>query len=317
MSGTRRALKPVGLEAGDCRIRRLDQGIALRKERRGHDLQKRRSSGGSMAASASSSSGDADEAWSAEMLRWDEVSAEEQVGLLAVRLFDYVRHGRHEECVRLCSSGAAGAPSTSDATLRYPATAAGLEAVRRLRRMLAASDSPPIDPVVRAGLLPVFVELLAPAPAGCTDAAAGAMLQALQFEATWCITNVASGNSAQCRALVENGALPPLLALLSSGHNAARQQAVWAIANIAADCAQVNTAAQPWPSSRPLRRVSVLSLSHPRLFCSCATPYCTAAPSLGCSTSRRHCSRRAARATSRAARPPSSRCATSRGPCPT
>jgi hypothetical protein len=58
----------------------------------------------------------------------------------------------------------------------------------------------------------------------------------LQFEAAWCLTNIASGTSTQCEAVVSNGGVPPLVALMSSSNIDVCEQAVWAIGNIAGDC---------------------------------------------------------------------------------
>jgi importin subunit alpha-1 len=38
----------------------------------------------------------------------------------------------------------------------------------------------------------------------------------LQFEATWCITNIASGSSDNCQALIDKGTINLLVQLLSS-----------------------------------------------------------------------------------------------------
>ncbi|KAK8689893.1 hypothetical protein V6N13_088603 [Hibiscus sabdariffa] len=101
----------------------------------------------------------------------------------------------------------------------YPAMVAGvctddrnlqLEATTRFRELLSIEKSPPIEGVIRAGIVPRFIEFLVRED-----------FPKLQFEAAWALTNIASWTSEDTKVEIDHGTIPILVKLLGSSGNVA------------------------------------------------------------------------------------------------
>ena len=99
-----------------------------------------------------------------------------------------------------------------------------LEATTRFRKLLSIERNPPIAEVIAAGVVPRLVQFLQ-----CFDN------QGLVFEAAWALTNISSGTSEHTRVVIDNGAIPIFSQLLLMPNQDVREQAVWALGNIAGD----------------------------------------------------------------------------------
>mmetsp|Transcript_142 Transcript_142/g.283 ORF Transcript_142/g.283 Transcript_142/m.283 type:complete len:519 (+) Transcript_142:127-1683(+) len=97
-----------------------------------------------------------------------------------------------------------------------------IESTRGFRRILSVESNPPVEDVLASGVLTILVGFL-----GRNDSAE------LQFEAAWALTNIASTD--RTSVVVENGACPFLIQLLTHSSADLREQCAWCLGNIAGD----------------------------------------------------------------------------------
>ena len=71
-----------------------------------------------------------------------------------------------------------------------------------MRKLLSIENTPPIQEVIDANLISVFINFL------------HHEIPKFQFEAAWCLTNVASGSTDHVNNLIEKGVLKHFIALL-------------------------------------------------------------------------------------------------------
>mmetsp|Transcript_12229 Transcript_12229/g.28497 ORF Transcript_12229/g.28497 Transcript_12229/m.28497 type:complete len:549 (+) Transcript_12229:62-1708(+) len=190
-----------GVDADEARRKREDAAIQLRKQNRDEALQKKRFVGaeGELAGGASDmSAGGLNSTVQAGMQMAADAGMGSTVPLDQIPVL----------CHQLVSE---------DPQAQFNAT-------QQFRKLLSIEQKPPIQEVINAGIVPRFVMFLKEV-----------QRPDLQFEAAWVLTNIASGNADQTRHVVEQGALPIFVQLLQSPNEDVREQAVWALGNIAGD----------------------------------------------------------------------------------
>ena len=101
------------------------------------------------------------------------------------------------------------------------------------RKVLSIDPDPPIDAILKSGVVPVMVGILA--RVNSNNERLNTMLQ---YETAWALSNLCSGESEYVQYLVDQGAVPCFVRLLYSGNEDIFEQASLALGNIAADSIQ-------------------------------------------------------------------------------
>ena len=109
-----------------------------------------------------------------------------------------------------------------------------IDGISYFRKVLAIPKNPPIAEVMQAGVMPRIISFL--------SLAADPLLQ---FEAAWCVTNIACGEYHYIIYLMENGVLQALVSLITNTQSdKVRSQALWALANLSGDLSESGHAAR-------------------------------------------------------------------------
>ena len=200
-----------GIDSADVRRRKQDTTVSIRKNKRQESLQKRR-----QAASGNDSRPPAfgEPPGPPATSKFDPENAimtsEHQNTIIYDKkqevLFDPA------ELPKLMS-----AINSSDRNLQLAATS-------HFRKLLSIETKPPIAEVIQCGVVSRFITFLKIRED-----------PALQFEASWALTNIASGTTDQTKVVIQHGAVPLFVSLLSSPNEDVKEQAVWALGNISGD----------------------------------------------------------------------------------
>eukprot|EP00210_Caulerpa_lentillifera_P000190 g185.t1 len=96
--------------------------------------------------------------------------------------------------------------------------------IRYYRRLLCKDNNPHVQEVINLDLVRYFV-----------DALKADDCPILQMEAAWALTNISAGSCEDAKVVIENGALPLLVEFTRNRSVDLKEQALWAIGNIAAE----------------------------------------------------------------------------------
>lgn len=89
---------------------------------------------------------------------------------------------------------------------------------------IKVENDSPIQEIIDINVVPKIIQLL--------DLTT---VPKIQYEAAWCITNIATGAKEHVQCLVEKGVIAKLISLLNSQDESLIDQALWALGNVAGD----------------------------------------------------------------------------------
>lgn len=121
--------------------------------------------------------------------------------------------------------------------------------VQAIRQLLSIERNPPIDEVIGAHGVPVLAKLL-----HLHD------YPAIQFETLWALCNIASGTSAQAMEVVKANTLELFVQLLDASDMDVKEQAIWALGNIAGDGSELRDLCIEAGMIEPVIRCASLSM---------------------------------------------------------
>ena len=108
---------------------------------------------------------------------------------------------------------------TEDIVQKYK----GLVGIRKLLTLPNA----PTQEIIDINIIPELIQLLGNSPSE------------FQYEALWCLTNIATGTTDQANNIVVKGGVPKILNLLDSQIEEIKVQATWLLGNLASDCTKI------------------------------------------------------------------------------
>lgn len=88
-----------------------------------------------------------------------------------------------------------------------------LSSLRKLRSMLSSKFDTPIQEAIDLGAVPKLIELI-----GKKEN------YSIQYEAAWCLTNIASGSEDQVKSIISKGGIPALMGMMNTIHRNNQEQ---------------------------------------------------------------------------------------------